>query len=59
MRKFLIKVDGKAYEVEVEEVGGNESSAGTISSTSTSYALPSTLIRNFLILFTLLLFLQY
>ncbi|OGD14950.1 hypothetical protein A2V47_08025 [Candidatus Atribacteria bacterium RBG_19FT_COMBO_35_14] len=31
MRKFLIKVDGKAYEVEVEEVGGNESSAGTIS----------------------------
>jgi|SRR5665648_159312 len=31
MRKFQIKVDGKAYEVEVEEVGGNESSAGTIS----------------------------
>lgn len=31
MRKFQIKVDGKVYEVEVEEVGGNESSAGTIS----------------------------
>ncbi|GAF69988.1 unnamed protein product [marine sediment metagenome] len=31
MRKFKITVDGKVYEVEVEEVGGNESSAGTIS----------------------------
>ena len=31
MRKFQIKVDGKVYEVEVEEVGGNDSSAGTIS----------------------------
>jgi biotin carboxyl carrier protein len=31
MRKFQIKVDGKVYEVEVEEVGGNELSAGTIS----------------------------
>ena len=31
MRKFQIKVDGKVYEVEVEEVGGNESSEGTIS----------------------------
>ena len=31
MRKFQIKVDGKVYEVEVEEVGRNESSAGTIS----------------------------
>ena len=31
MRKFQIKVDDKVYEVEVEEVGGNESSAGTIS----------------------------
>ncbi|HDP37330.1 MAG TPA: biotin/lipoyl-binding protein [Candidatus Atribacteria bacterium] len=31
MRKFQIKVDGKVYEVEVEEVGGNESSAGTVS----------------------------
>jgi biotin carboxyl carrier protein len=31
MRKFQIKVDGKVHEVEVEEVGGNESSAGTIS----------------------------
>lgn len=31
MRKFQIKVDGKVYEVEVEEVGGNESSKGTIS----------------------------
>jgi len=31
MRKFQIKVDGKVYEVEVEEVGGNEPSAGTIS----------------------------
>ena len=31
MRKFQIKVDGKVYEVEVEEVGGNESSTGTIS----------------------------
>ncbi|TFG91749.1 MAG: biotin/lipoyl-binding protein [Candidatus Atribacteria bacterium] len=31
MRKFQIKVDGKVYEVEVEEVGGNESSSGTIS----------------------------
>lgn len=31
MRKFQIKVDGKVYKVEVEEVGGNESSAGTIS----------------------------
>jgi len=31
MRKFQIKVDGKVYEVEVEEAGGNESSAGTIS----------------------------
>jgi len=31
MRKFQIKVDGKVYEVEVEELGGNESSAGTIS----------------------------
>jgi len=31
MRKFKIKVDGKVYEVEVEEVGGNESSTGTIS----------------------------
>jgi len=31
MRKFKITVDGKIYEVEVEEVGGNESSAGTIS----------------------------
>ena len=31
MRKFQIKVDGKVYEVEVEEVGGNESLAGTIS----------------------------
>lgn len=31
MRKFQIKVEGKVYEVEVEEVEGNESSAGTIS----------------------------
>jgi biotin carboxyl carrier protein len=31
MRKFQIKVDGKVYEVEVEEAGGNESSAGIIS----------------------------
>ena len=31
MRKFQIKVDGKVYEVEVEEAGGNESSAGTVS----------------------------
>jgi len=31
MRKFKITVDSKVYEVEVEEVGGNESSAGTIS----------------------------
>jgi len=31
MRKFQIKVDGKVYEVEVEEVGGNESSGGNIS----------------------------
>ena len=31
MRKFQVKVDGKVYEVEVEEVGGNESSTGTIS----------------------------
>lgn len=31
MRKFQIKVDGKVYEVEVEEIGGNESSTGTIS----------------------------
>ncbi|HER24755.1 MAG TPA: biotin/lipoyl-binding protein [Candidatus Atribacteria bacterium] len=30
MRKFQVKVDGKVYEVEVEEVGGNESSGGTI-----------------------------
>jgi len=31
MRKFRIKVDGKAYEVEVEEIGENKSSEGTIS----------------------------
>jgi len=31
MRKYQIKVDGKVYEVEVEEVVGNESSTGTIS----------------------------
>jgi len=32
MRKFQIKVDGKVYEVEVEEAArGNESSTGTIS----------------------------
>ena len=31
MRKFQIKVDGKVYEVEEEETGGNESSAGIIS----------------------------
>jgi len=31
MRKFQIKVDGKVYEVEVEEAGGDESSTGTIS----------------------------
>ena len=31
MRKFQIKVDGKVYEVEIEEVGGNELSAGIIS----------------------------
>lgn len=31
MRKFQVKVDGKVYEVEVEEVGENEPSAGTIS----------------------------
>jgi biotin carboxyl carrier protein len=31
MRKFQIKVDGKVYEVEVEEVGENEPSTGTIS----------------------------
>jgi len=31
MRKFKITVDGKVYEVEVEEVGGNESSVRTIS----------------------------
>ncbi len=31
MRKFQIKVDGKVYEVEVEEVGGNELSSRTIS----------------------------
>jgi biotin carboxyl carrier protein len=31
MRKFQIKVDGKVYQVEVEEVERNESSAGTIS----------------------------
>lgn len=30
MRKFKITIDGKVYEVEVEEVGGNES-VGTIS----------------------------
>ena len=31
MRKFQIKVDGKVYEVEVEEVGEKEPLAGTIS----------------------------
>ena len=31
MRKFKITVDSKVYEVEVEEVGGNESLARTIS----------------------------
>ena len=31
MRKFQVKVDGKVYEVEVEEVRGNETSTGTIS----------------------------
>ena len=31
MRKFQIKVDGKVYEVEVEEVGENKSSGGTVS----------------------------
>lgn len=31
MRRFRIKVDGKAYEVEVEEVGENKSSEGTVS----------------------------
>lgn len=31
MRKFKITVDGKAYEVEVEEVGENKSSGGVIS----------------------------
>ena len=31
MRKYQIKVDGKVYEVEVEEVGANKSSTGTIS----------------------------
>lgn len=30
MRKFNIKVDGKVYEVEVEEVGENKVSEGTI-----------------------------
>lgn len=35
MRKFQIKVDGKTYEVEVEEVGGNELSAGAISAPQT------------------------
>jgi len=31
MRKFKITVDGKVYEVEVEEVGENKSSGGVIS----------------------------
>jgi len=31
MKKFKITVDGKTYEVEVEEVGANKSSTGTIS----------------------------
>jgi biotin carboxyl carrier protein len=31
MRKFQIKVDGKVYEVEVEEIGENKASGGTIS----------------------------
>jgi biotin carboxyl carrier protein len=31
MRKFQIKVDGKVYEVEVEELEGDKSSAGIIS----------------------------
>ena len=31
MRKFKITVDGKVYEVEVEEVGENKSSGGAIS----------------------------
>ncbi len=31
MRKFQVKVDGKVYEVEVEEVVGSESSKGTVS----------------------------
>ena len=35
MRKFQIKVDGKVYEVEIEEAGGNESSAGIISGPGT------------------------
>ena len=29
MRKFIIKVEGKVYDVEVEEVGENKSSEGT------------------------------
>jgi biotin carboxyl carrier protein len=29
MRKFIIKVEGKVYDVEVEEVGENKSSGGT------------------------------
>jgi len=31
MRKFKIKVDGKVYEVEVEEVGENKASEGAVS----------------------------
>ena len=31
MRKFIIKVEGKVYDVEVEEVGENKSSGGTVS----------------------------
>jgi biotin carboxyl carrier protein len=31
MRKFRIKVDGKVYEVEVEELGENKASEGTVS----------------------------
>jgi biotin carboxyl carrier protein len=31
MRKFIIKVEGKVYDVEVEEVGENKSSGGIVS----------------------------
>ncbi|NCO24311.1 MAG: acetyl-CoA carboxylase biotin carboxyl carrier protein subunit [Candidatus Infernicultor aquiphilus] len=34
MRKFIIKVEGKVYDVEVEEVGENKASEGTVSAPS-------------------------